>query len=58
MNMNNEIKKHIESALVRSDLDLEDFLEQFDVSPEDTVFFLYSSGMIDTELFERLYAVE
>lgn len=49
------IKKQLESALVRSDMSLEDFLEQFDVEAIDVLTLLYDDGLIDPELFERIY---
>lgn len=39
---------------VLEDMTLEDFLQQFDITPEETVFELYQSGLIDPELFEDL----
>lgn len=40
------------------DMTLEDFLAEFDISPEEAVFELYQSGLIDPELFERLVIIE
>ena len=40
------------------DTTLEDFLAEFDISPEEAVFELYQSGLIDPELFERLVIIE
>ena len=41
-------------SMVLEDMTLEDFLQQFDITPEETVFELYQSGLIDPELFEDL----
>ena len=41
-------------SMVLEDMTLEDFLQQFDITPEETVFELYQSGLIDPELFENL----
>lgn len=55
MTLTKETKKALEKALELSDLELEDFLEQFDIEPADVLTLLYEQGLIDPELFERLY---
>ena len=51
-----KIYSQVSAAL--EDTTLEDFLAEFDISPEEAVFELYQSGLIDPELFERLVVIE
>lgn len=55
MVINNEQKYNIykRATLALEQYSLEEFLEDFDLSPEDVVFELYQSGLIDPELFDR-----
>lgn len=56
MTLPDTIRKQIETALVQSEMSLDDFLEQFDIDQVDALLLLYEAGLIDTELFERIYA--
>ena len=42
------------TSRVLEDISLEDFLEKFDLSPEEAVFELYEAGLIDPEEFDNL----
>lgn len=55
--LNNILKKMIEDAveLALEEMTLEEFLEQFDISPIEAVECLFSNGLIDQELMERIY---
>lgn len=50
-----EIQKRIYETL--DGTTLEDFLEEFDLTPEEVVYYLYESGHIDPELFERVTVI-
>jgi len=57
--LNNTVKRMIEDSvnLALETITLEDFLEQFDITPIEAVECLFSSGLIDQELMEKLYGV-
>jgi hypothetical protein len=54
--MTNELKRRIEAIVDRhlSFESLEDFLERFDLSPEDVVLQLYEAGQLDPDIIEEL----
>lgn len=56
MVMTNELKRRIEAVVDRhlSFETLEDFLERFDLSPEDVILQLYEAGQLDPDIFEEL----
>lgn len=35
---------------------LEEFLEEFDLSPDEILWFLYTSGLLDEEILEKCNA--
>ncbi len=48
--MEQSVRKLLEYA------SLEDFLEHFDMTPEETVLQLYEAGLLDPDLFEEVVA--
>ena len=46
------------SSRVLEEMSLEDFLEKFDISPEEAVFELFEAGLIDPEEFDNLTPLE
>ena len=51
-----QLEKVITTQL--EDQTLEEFLEEFDLSPLDVVILLYEEGMLDDELLERKLPVD
>jgi hypothetical protein len=52
--------KQLERVIITQleDKTLEEFLEEFDLSPLDVVVILYEEGMLDEELLERKLPVD
>ena len=48
-----KIDKRLETLLEQ--MTLEELLEEFDVTPTEVFELLYDEGMLDEELFERLF---
>lgn len=42
-----------QATAIMEQYSLEEFLEDFDLSPEDVIFELYQSGLLDPEIFDR-----
>lgn len=51
-----QLEKVIKDQL--EDQTLEEFLEEFDLTPLDVVVILYEEGMLDEELLERKLSVD
>jgi len=58
--MNKDLKNQINTvvSMALEDESFEDYLERFDLTPQEVFLFLYEGGHIDTEQFEQVLTEE